>query len=170
MSVLRAPHRGDKLVSTLITSMKEDDLPEVLDIERESFPTPWPQSFFRAEMRNPLARSYVLKAHFEDGGKCVGYLCSWFIHNELHILNLAVGSDFRRLGFGLRLLTHVLHLAVETGLTLATLEARPSNTPALNLYRKLGFRAVGVRPNYYYDTREDAVALLLDLPQRTVNP
>lgn len=163
MSLIRAPRGREKLVGTVISSMKEEDLDQVLDIERDSFPTPWPASFFKAEMRNPLARSYVLRAHFEEASSCVGYICAWFIHDELHILNLAIHPDFRRLGFGLRLLRHVLHLATESNLAIASLEARPSNAVALNLYRKLGFRAVGVRPNYYYDTREDAVALELDL-------
>lgn len=169
MGLVRAPHGYPRLlVSTVLKTMIEEDLPDVMEIERKSFPTPWPRSFFRAELRNPLARSFILRAQFERGGACVGYICSWFVHNELHILNLAVDPAFRKLGFGQRLLTHAFGVARKAGLDVATLEARPSNAPALNLYRKLGFRTVGVRPNYYYDTREDAVALMLDLPQENV--
>ncbi|MBI2889660.1 MAG: ribosomal protein S18-alanine N-acetyltransferase [Nitrospirae bacterium] len=142
-----------------------DDLPEVLDIEAASFPSPWPRSFFKAELRNPLARSSVLRAQFETHSRCAGYICTWFVRDELHILNLAIHPALRRRGLGDRLLGHALQEGVEAGLGLATLEARPSNQAALALYRKAGFRPVGIRPNYYYDTREDAVAMNLSLAE-----
>ena len=40
---------------------------------------------------------------------------------------------------------------------------RRSNEAALELYRGFGFRAVGVRPNYYVDEGEDALVMVLDL-------
>jgi ribosomal-protein-alanine N-acetyltransferase len=46
---------------------------------------------------------------------------------------------------------------------MATLEVRRSNEAAINLYKSYGFRAVGVRPAYYQDDREDAVIMILDL-------
>jgi ribosomal-protein-alanine N-acetyltransferase len=49
------------------------------------------------------------------------------------------------------------------------LEVRPSNLPAISLYRKTGFREVGRRPGYYDDTREDAIIMSLRLnPTRVV--
>jgi ribosomal-protein-alanine N-acetyltransferase len=51
----------------------------------------------------------------------------------------------------------------QNGATLVTLEVRRSNHGALDLYRNLGFRAVGIRPNYYVDEGEDAVVMILDL-------
>ena len=47
-----------------------------------------------------------------------------------------------------------------------TLEVRRSNAAALRLYRRFGFRAVGVRPNYYAEDQEDAIVMLLDLRLR----
>ncbi|MNC91836.1 ribosomal-protein-alanine N-acetyltransferase [compost metagenome] len=45
------------------------------------------------------------------------------------------------------------------------LEVRPSNAPALALYRRAGFGAIGVRRAYYpaHHGREDAVVLELAL-------
>jgi [ribosomal protein S18]-alanine N-acetyltransferase len=43
------------------------------------------------------------------------------------------------------------------------LEVRRGNVAALELYRKLGFVVVGVRPHYYRDNQEDA--LLMTLPR-----
>jgi ribosomal-protein-alanine N-acetyltransferase len=44
-----------------------------------------------------------------------------------------------------------------------TLEVRRSNAAAIELYRRLGFEAVGVRPKYYVEDNEDAVVMLLEL-------
>jgi [ribosomal protein S18]-alanine N-acetyltransferase len=46
---------------------------------------------------------------------------------------------------------------------LSTLEVRRSNVGALALYRELGYRQVGVRPNYYVDEGEDAIVMVMDL-------
>ena len=43
-----------------------------------------------------------------------------------------------------------------------TLEVRPSNAIATNLYRKYGFRERGVRKGYYADNREDALIMTTD--------
>jgi ribosomal-protein-alanine N-acetyltransferase len=44
-----------------------------------------------------------------------------------------------------------------------TLEVRRSNGDATRLYRRFGFRAVGVRHGYYSEDQEDAIVMLLDL-------
>jgi ribosomal-protein-alanine N-acetyltransferase len=44
-----------------------------------------------------------------------------------------------------------------------TLEVRRSNQGAIRLYKKYGFRPVGIRPNYYVEDNEDAIVMLLDL-------
>ena len=62
-------------------------------------------------------------------------------------------------------MTHFMHLARRHNAEVVMLEVRPSNTPAVNLYRKLGFNEIGVRPNYYPADhgREDALILAHDL-------
>ena len=40
-----------------------------------------------------------------------------------------------------------------------TLEVRESNTPAIGLYRKLGFEEVGRRKGYYTNPKEDAILM-----------
>jgi ribosomal protein S18 acetylase RimI-like enzyme len=54
------------------------------------------------------------------------------------------------------------------------LEVRPSNVEALGLYESLGFRVVGRRHGYYYDTGEDALVMEATVvpvePRRTETP
>ncbi len=49
------------------------------------------------------------------------------------------------------------------GAALSTLEVRRSNAAALALYGDLGYRQVGVRPNYYAEEGEDAIVMVRDL-------
>ena len=54
-------------------------------------------------------------------------------------------------------------LAASLGVERMTLEVRVSNDAAQGLYKKLGFRACGIRPKYYQDNNEDALIMWLNL-------
>ena len=49
--------------------------------------------------------------------------------------------------------------AAQEGARRATLEVRASNTPALQLYERMGFAVRGKRPGYYTNPSEDALIL-----------
>jgi ribosomal-protein-alanine N-acetyltransferase len=57
------------------------------------------------------------------------------------------------------LLGTLLEDARKRGLRLVVLEVRPSNVEARGLYESFGFRVVGRRRGYYYDTGEDALVM-----------
>jgi ribosomal-protein-alanine N-acetyltransferase len=81
--------------------------------------------------------------------------------DECHITNIAVCPEYREQGLGSRLLHRFLSIARERGMRRATLEVRIGNAPAQNLYKKFGFRPMGVRKRYY-DDGEDALIMWLD--------
>jgi ribosomal-protein-alanine N-acetyltransferase len=140
--------------------MRPEDLDEVLAIERASFSMPWSRGAFLYEMQqNRVARCWVMR----EDGRVIGYLCLWEIADELHITNIAVHPSFRRQGVGRALLGGVLDDARERRLRLVVLEVRPSNTEARTLYERFGFRVIGRRRGYYYDTGEDALVMEADL-------
>lgn len=93
----------------------------------------------------------------------VGYICLWEVADELHVTNIAVHPDHRRRGIARALLTRVLDDARRRPVRLVILEVRPSNTEALALYESFGFRVVGRRRGYYYDTGEDALVMEMGL-------
>ena len=136
--------------------MALEDLDQVLDIERASFPTPWTRAAFCYEIeQNKVARCTAMRTP----RGVVGYLCFWEIGHEIHITNLAVHPAWRRRGVARRLLAAALAEGVARGVTLAFLEVRPSNTHALALYESLGFLVIGRRNGYYFDTGEDALVM-----------
>lgn len=136
------------------------DLPAVVRIERASFDDPWSANALLQELA-PSALRLPLVA--ELGGEVAGFLMAWRSADQLHILNLAVDPARRRAKVGSTLLQAALDEAERCRLVEVTLEVRPGNRAALNLYRAFGFESAGVRPGYYADTGEDAVILTLDL-------
>jgi [ribosomal protein S18]-alanine N-acetyltransferase len=136
--------------------MRVEDLDEVLQIERASFSMPWSRGAFTYEIeRNRVARCWVMR----EDDRLAGYLCLWEVADELHITNVAVHPAYRRRGIGRAMLAAVLDDAVRRSLSLVGLEVRPTNAEARALYESFGFRVVGRRRGYYYDTGEDALIM-----------
>ncbi len=140
--------------------MRPGDLEEVVAIERASFGMPWSRGAFLYEIeQNRVARCWVLR----EDDRVVAYLCLWEIGDELHVTNVAVHPDRRRHGFARQLLGAILDDARSRRIRSVTLEVRPTNDEARTLYESFGFRVVGRRRGYYYDTGEDALIMESDL-------
>jgi len=142
--------------------MREEDLPEVLAIEKSCFPNPWSQEIFRAEIQNKTI-SYPLVAVDRGMKRLVSYVIFWKVGDEAQINNLAVHPDFQGQGLGELTMRYVLERLKESGVKLVTLEVRASNQRAQALYKKLGFSLLGVRKGYYTRPDEDAFLLGLEL-------
>ena len=151
-------------VNATIAQMSIEDLDEVLSIERASFRTPWSKGAFLYELKkNRAARCWVARGATVPAPVIVGYLCLWEIGPEIHITNLAVHPGWRRQGVARALLGITIEDARRRHLRLAILEVRPTNTEALKLYEGHGFRVIGRRKGYYFDTGEDALVMEADL-------
>jgi len=154
--------------SLALDRMRTEDLDEVLAIERASFTMPWSRGAFLYEMQqNRAARCWVAR---DDDTHVVGYLCLWEVADEVHITNVAVRPDVRRHGIARGLLRTVLDDARSRAFKIVVLEVRPSNHHALALYESFGFRVVGRRRGYYYDTGEDALVMEITLRPESGNP
>ena len=157
-----APEDLREVPEVHIRPMMEMDLPEVAGIEQRSYAFPWSESIFR----DCLRVGYTCRA-LDLAGQIIGYGVMSLGAGEAHILNLCVREEFRIVGFGRRLLEHMLERAAASGVGEAFLEVRPSNLAAIRLYQRLGFEQIGIRRGYYQapDGREDAIVLKLDLRQ-----
>jgi ribosomal-protein-alanine N-acetyltransferase len=148
-----------------IGKCEEGDLVEILEIERDSFPTPWSPGLFCGEMANSISRMLVCKAAKAQGNAVVGYVVFWRVADEIHLHNIAVRKDLRKCGIASRLLSKVIRDCRPEGARFVTLEVRCSNLPAQKLYQSFGFSVKGVRRGYYTDTGEDALIMSADLEQ-----
>jgi ribosomal-protein-alanine N-acetyltransferase len=143
----------------IIRGASEADLDAIDEIERLSFPAPWPRETFAGELNREWARIDVGVVD----GRVVAFDNYWLVTTELHVLVIATHPTMRGRGYGAQLLDHAIAAAVTTGCALATLEVRRSNTAAIALYERAGFKTVHVRARYYQDDGEDALVMLRGL-------
>lgn len=139
----------------LLLPMEEQHVPQVARIERQCFSLPWTEACISKELTNPLSL-WLIAA---DGDMVAGYIGSQTVLGEADIMNVAVAPEYRRRGIAEMLLRELEETLRKEGVYSLTLEVRPSNDAAIELYRKLGYREVGRRPGYYHRPKEDALIL-----------
>ena len=111
---------------------------------------------------NDMSRYFIALV---DGHRA-GYVGSWLTVPNAEILNLFVSEKYRGLGIGRELMDRVIEVCNEHEINQLSLEVRPSNTHAIELYEKLGFKQGAVRKGYY-ENGEDALLLVLQLGVKT---
>jgi [ribosomal protein S18]-alanine N-acetyltransferase len=136
-----------------IRPLSYSDLPQVIAIERRAFSSPWSLSMFVLELSRP---SGLHLAAVREGA-LVGYLISARYDEAYHVMTIAVDPGNRRGGIASTLLDALIERAGEDANY--TLEVRVSNSGAIALYERYGFRQVGTRPRYYADNGEDAIIM-----------
>jgi len=145
-----------------LVPMDRSHIHEIALIERECFSEPWSEASLEEELYNPLCSYIVAQRH---DGAVLGYAGMHVVADEGYIDNIAVRSDYRERGIASELLEAFLRFG-RAKLAFLTLEVRPSNEPAIQLYYKYGFAQVGRRKNYYRSPREDAIIMTLEFGER----
>ncbi len=146
-----------QVVNLNFRKMVPDDASAVEFVEKACFKIPWSREAFWREASNDKAY-YLLSL---DGEQVIGYVGMWILLDEAQITNVALLPKYRGQGLGRKMMEKIIFLAKTRGATAMTLEVRPSNLVAINLYESLGFKSVGTRRGYYEDTGEDALIMWL---------
>ncbi len=136
-------------MSITIVPLREEHLPALAELEAICFTDPWSETALREELHNPCAHFIVALVD----GAVAGYLGCHHIGDEGFVTNIAVAPTHRRCGVARTL----VQAALNEPISRLALEVRASNTPAIALYRSLGFTEDGVRPRFYTHPTEDAV-------------
>jgi ribosomal-protein-alanine N-acetyltransferase len=136
------------------------DLDAIMALEEKCFRVPWTRFSFESELMTNMLAFYTVMVKDDV---IIGYGGYWQVIDEAHVTNIAVDPDFRRLGFGRRLMLFVMKEALKKGVCTMTLEVRASNLAAIHLYEQLNFKQEGVRKGYYQDDGEDAIIMWADL-------
>jgi [ribosomal protein S18]-alanine N-acetyltransferase len=144
-----------------IREMREDDLDDVLIIERRSFLSPWSKRLFKETIDFPLSVNLVVRKNVDKS--MVGYANFYLIGNEVQVLNIAIAPELRKKGFASTLLSTAIKVLAAQKAKEFFLEVRESNDDAIRLYEKLGFVRVGKRRKYYTETNEDAIVMRLGI-------
>ena len=154
------------MMSYTVRRMREEDIPQAVEIEKIAFSRPWTKSIFKAALLLPYAAYYVAvedtpseKAGADPHEKVVGMCGVKKIFEEGDISNVAVHPAYRGRGISRKMLDVLMREARADGVQAFTLEVRAGNVIAVNLYESLGFRTEGVRPRFYDDPVEDGLIM-----------
>ncbi|WP_373316346.1 ribosomal protein S18-alanine N-acetyltransferase [Staphylococcus marylandisciuri] len=139
--------------------MCADDVPQVFDIERESFnDSSWTiDAFYHEILKNNFAYYFVI----EFDNTIVGYVGLWLVIDQAQITTIAIKKEKRGCGLGQLLLRYAMQYA-QTKCDTMSLEVRVDNTIAQHVYKNLGFKYGGKRKNYYGEG-EDAMVMWVTL-------
>lgn len=139
--------------------MDEDHLIDIVHIEQSCFKQPWTLDQYKALLQK--SNFFILMVLRSDAVK--GYISFFHLHEEAEIINIAVMPEERGAGLGMMLVQETLNICRQRKARKIFLEVRPSNEPALKIYRQLGFEEKARRKNYYPDNHEDALVMSLVL-------
>ncbi len=142
-------------LDTQIRWLIRRDMPEVLQIEQESFQSPWSDEDFLCCLRQRNCIGMVA----EYDHKIVGFMIYELHKTRLHILNFAVSADARRNGIGGQMVLRLIDKLSQQRRSEILLEVRERNLDAQLFFREQGFRAISVLRCHYDDTAEDAYIL-----------
>ncbi|WP_432383343.1 ribosomal protein S18-alanine N-acetyltransferase [Duganella sp. P38] len=138
--------------------MQASDLDEVFALEQSVYPHPWSMANF-VDSLNSNYEAWVLR---DRDGSLMGYFLLMAIVDEAHLLNVAVAAERQGQGLGRFLLNQAVACSRGLGMEAVLLEVRPSNTRALEIYERYGFKQIGRRKGYYpaaNQQREDAIVM-----------
>jgi ribosomal protein S18 acetylase RimI-like enzyme len=124
----------------IIRPAREEDLPQIIAMEKVSHPRPWSRKDFEAELDGHVSFSYFWVAISSDAlSKVAGYICFRWFADEVYIINLTVAPDLRRRGVAARLMDVCIKWARMRKGTRVVLDVRRDNLPAIAFYEKAGF-------------------------------
>ena len=149
------------LQSFVIRPYRPSDFNEILEIEKEAFHPINPA--YNIYMYSTFCNMFLV---MESHGKIVGYIAIMDVSPfESKVVSFAIHRDFRNRGLGKTLFSHALSEIQKRGKKSVLLEVRASNNVAQHLYKKMGFREVGIIPGYYHDG-EDAILMRFEFTER----
>jgi [ribosomal protein S18]-alanine N-acetyltransferase len=175
---------SDSRTQVVLRPMAHGDISQVVQMDRISFPSPWPSRTYEYEIGDTdRARMFVVEpaglppVPASNGHQrpwwerllglgngngqhqpiwLCGYSGMWHIADEAHISTIAIHPQWRGRKLGELLVWAMARQAVREGAVQLTLEVRVSNEVARSLYKKYGFEVMGLRKGYYRDNHEDA--------------
>ena len=148
------------MAKIVIRKMEIKDVPEVLKVEKSSFPVPWTSDIFYHELTDNMHALYFV---VDYDGEIIGYAGMWIVIDEAQITNIAILPEYRGKKIGEQLFHHLMMAAIRIGAVQLSLEVRVSNIVAQRMYRKFGLLPGGIRKNYYTDDQEDALVMWVNL-------
>ncbi len=121
---------------------KKEDLDEIVEIEKLSFPNPWNYNYFNAAL-NDLLIVYEDDISRRVLGYLVAVCCK---ENRALIMKLAIHPRYRSKGIATKLLKTTLEMLKNMNVKEVEIDVDMMNKNAIKLYEKLGFKIARTIP------------------------
>lgn len=114
----------------------------------------WSADSFESE----AAKDNGIVLYISENERIIALICGYYAVGEGDITSVAVHPDFRRRGLALRLISEFEAMLPDDAEDIF-LEVRESNSAAVSLYEKCGFKAISIRKNFYDSPVENAIVM-----------
>jgi ribosomal-protein-alanine N-acetyltransferase len=141
--------------------LTEADSDALSALHHEDFIRPWSGGEFSSLLEQATVFGYGAREIGHGARAPVGFVLARLAAGEGEILTVAVARSHRRQGLGWRLMDAVLRELHAERAEALFLEVDENNAPAIALYRRLGFREVGRRSNYYKSSEHGPTGALV---------
>jgi len=128
------------------------------DLHEGGFTSSYEQHWNNKAMAEMLAMTGVFVHQFS-----AGFIMTQISFETAEILTFTVLPSQRRKGYGVALLKATMLHAFNKGASRMLLEVASDREAALGLYRRAGFKRIGVRKNYYAGSAGKRDAFLMEI-------
>ena len=142
-----------------IHEMTLEDLELIKDTLYSEYDNFWSYNILKNELLNDKTTYIVAK----ENNQIVGFAGIMTCLDEATLNNIVVKKSCRRRGIGGELLDSIIELCADLNMKTLTLEVDSSNTRAINLYQKFGFKNLGIRKKYYNHTNDAIIMTKYDI-------
>ena len=149
-----------------IREAEDKDLPAIMEIERLCFTHgTWKEENILYELHeNPVAHFWVIELALNENDKyqVVGFCDYWETFDSATLCQIAVHPYLQHKQLGSAMMDEIYNDCYAKKIQTLTLEVRVGNIPAINFYKKHGFKIETTKP-HYYDNGEDAYYMILQV-------
>lgn len=140
------------------------DADDLAALHAHAFRHGWPSTEIEALIADPTVITVVARqGRTAFTRRPVGFVMVRAAADEAEILTVAVAPARRGRGIGRLMMDETIRRLYFMRIASLFLEVDEGNSPALALYRRLGFREVGRRANYYAGGTANALVMRADL-------
>lgn len=138
----------------MVKLLSLDNISRILNVDKNSFSKEWKEEDYRKLNENYSLTIYT----FEEGNNTIGFAVLMDSFDVIELVRVAVLKEYRNKGIACKIIEEATREISKN----IILEVREKNEPAINLYKKIGFKEISRRKSYYKDTGEDAIIMLME--------
>lgn len=139
-------------IEPIVMDAKSQDASTIASLHGEAFARGWSDGEFQNLINDDHVIGLIARDVKSQPSRPIGFMLVRWVLDEAEILTIAVSKNAQRGGIGFALVDEALRRLHGMRVAALFLEVEEGNQPAIGLYRKMGFKKVGQRDNYYGKT------------------